>query len=712
MTAARELGRLRRLARLYGVQTSYRDGRKRQVDARPESLLAALRGLGAPVDRVADATPALRQRDYETWCWTIEAVTLAWDGRLDAIELRLPADEATDAVEIEVALEGGGEERRRIALSDAPVSSRTRLAGRDYVALAAPLGMLLPHGYHVLTLRSPGREVSSLVIAAPARAYAAPAGKHWGFFLPLYALHTQRSWGIGDLADLEALVGWSARQGACFVGTLPLLASFLGETPYAPSPYEPVSRLYWNEIFINIDAAVTVLAGWLGEDESVPAATAKAARHLNARETVPHREVMALKRRALTEFTRRKDQGPAANEVAKRFSAARPALNDYAAFRAALETLGPRWREWPSPQRSGSLKASDYDAEAADYHALAQWLTQEQMAHLQHTAHERDVRLYLDLPVGVHPDGYDAWRYQHLFVEKMSVGAPPDLLAPEGQNWGFQPLNPLAQRRDGYTYTRAYLQRHMEAAGLLRIDHAIGLHRLFWIPEGGSGDDGVFVRQPSEELYAVLSLESHRAKSVVVGENLGLVPPEVNRGLARHGIGDMYVQTFAMTGDAKRPLRAPNPESIASFGTHDLAPFAAFWTDEDMALRQRIGVMSQEAAEGLRAARGRDKAALVQYLRERGLTGREATTAEVYRATTRLLGASGARWATLSLEDVWGETRPQNVPGTLEAQHPNWVRRAKYGLEQFESVDDITSAVDVMRSARSDGKEKQNGGTS
>jgi 4-alpha-glucanotransferase len=245
----------------------------------------------------------------------------------------------------------------------------------------------------------------------------------------------------------------------------------------------------------------------------------------------------------------------------------------------------------------------------------------------------------------------------------------------------------------------------MEAAGILRVDHAIGLHRLFWIPEGGSGEDGVFVRQPSEELYAVLSLESHRAKSVVVGENLGLVPPEVNRGLARHGIGDMYVQTFAMTGDAKRPLRAPNAESIASFGTHDLAPFAAYWTDEDLALRQRIGVMSQEAAEGVRAARGRDKAALWQYLRERGLTGREATTAEVYRATTRLLAASRARWATVSLEDTWGETRPQNVPGTLEAQHPNWVRRGKYGLEQFEHLDDITNAVDVMRSARGDGKE-------
>ena len=706
MTAVlRELAALRRLAALYGVQTRYRDAWKQRVDAKPESLLAALRGLGAPVERISDADAALRQREDETRCWQIEPVTLAWNGALEAIELRLPADEVTGEVEIEVALEDGGGERRRIDLSVASVSLKSNTEGRDYVAVEAALGMRLPAGYHNLTLRAKGRELHSLVIAAPSRAYAAPAGKHWGFFLPLYALHSKRSWGIGDLTDLETLVEWSAEQGACFVGTLPLLASFLDEAMYAPSPYEPVSRLFWNEIFTDIDAAVTELAGGLGEDGTVPVATASAARHLNARETVPHREVMALKRRALREFTRRKVQGPAANEVAKRFSVARPALEDYAAFRAALETLGPRWREWPSSQRSGSLSASDYAADTAAYYGLAQRLVQEQMSRLQRTARRRDVRLYLDLPVGVHPDGYDAWRYHHLFVEKMSVGAPPDLLAPGGQNWGFQPLNPAAQRKDGYQYTRAYLKHHMEAAGLLRVDHAIGLHRLFWIPEGGSGADGVFVRQPSEELYAILSLESHRARSVVVGENLGLVPAEVNRGMARHGIGDMYVQTFAMTGDAKRPLRAPHRESIASFGTHDLAPFAAYWTDEDLALRQRIGVLDEEGAEGLRKSRAPGKAALWTYLRERGLVTQEASTAETYKATTRLLAASRARWATVSLEDAWGETRPQNVPGTLESQHANWLHRAKYPIEEFGDLGDITSVVDVMRRVRGEGEE-------
>jgi 4-alpha-glucanotransferase len=698
MTAAGERAALERLAALYGVQTEYLDWRKERIQARTESLIAVLRGLGAPVERMSDVPAAIAQRERETWCRHVEPVLVAWDGALPSVELRLPAAEATGDVEYEVALEGGGTQIGRIGLLNASVSQKANLGDHEYTALLLRIDLTLPPGYHELTLRFGGHELRSLVIAAPLKAYAAPDGREWGVFLPLYALYSRRSWGIGDFTDLRRLVDWAAGQGAGFVGTLPLLASFLENEPYAPSPYQPVSRLFWNEIFIDVEAAFTEMAGNISESVAVPAATAKAARDLNAREAVPYREAMALKRRALTEITRRKDQGPAANGVASR-QAARPAHADYAAFRAALVKLGPRWREWPSPQRSGSLTDADCDADTASFYAFAQGTAASQMAQLSETARQRGARLYLDLPVGVHPDGYDAWRYQDQFVEKMSAGAPPDAFAPQGQDWGFQPLNPNAVREQGYNYVRAYLRHHLEAAGLLRIDHAIGLHRLFWIPEGASGAEGVFVRQPSEELYAVLSLESHRAQSVVIGENLGLVPPEVNQGMARHGIGEMYVQTFAMTGDARRPLRAPKPGSIASFGTHDLAPFAAFWTDEDLAERVRIGAMDSEMTAVVEASRSKGKRALSRHLASRGLAGL-GTARDAYLGTTRLLAESRARWATLSLEDAWGETRPQNIPGTIEEQHANWSRRATYGLEEFASLDDITEVFDVMRSVR------------
>lgn len=549
----------------------------------------------------------------------------------------------------------------------------------------------------------------SLVISAPVKTYSAPAGRYWGVFLPLYALHSRRSQGIGDLTDLGSFVDWASNQGATFVGTLPLLASFLEEL-FEPSPYAPVSRVFWNEIFIDLERAVTELEGGMPEDHTVPAASAQGARRLNARETVPFREVMALKRRVLTQLTRRPTQDPAVNEAGHSNLGARPALRDYATFRAAIEKLGPSWRGWPERQRSGSLTAGDYESETADYFALAQSLAQTQMQDLEALSHERDVRLYLDLPVGVHPDGYDAWRYQRLFVNGMSVGTPPDLFARDGQNWSFQPLNPDEQRRHGYEYVRAYLGHHMQAAGLLRIDHAIGLHRLYWIPEGARGRDGVFVRQPAEELYAILSLESHRHQSAVVGENLGLVPESVDRGMARHGVGHMYVQSFELTGKSRQPLNPPPRNSIASFGTHDLAPFASFWTDQDLEERQRMGIMSPAVANRMRRERRKGKRALASHLRKRGLMGDEDSTKDAYLGTTRLLAESQAKWAMLNLEEAWGDPRPQNVPGTTAEQHPNWVRRSRYSLEEFDEVDDLAETLTLMRNVRGrHGKEKQSG---
>lgn len=694
-----ELAELRRLARLYQIQTEYTDLASRRIEAGPDSVLAALNGLGAEITSVADAGSALRQREHALWNWHLEPVIVAWDGALPGIELRAPALDATGEIELEIFFEGGGARSYRWFAAEAAVGLRHTVGRAEYVALRLGMNLQAPPGYHEVRVRAGGREMRSLVISAPRRAYSPVEERSWGVFLPLYSLHSRRSWGIGDFTDLEALVGWATLRGASFVGTLPLLPAFL-DTPFEPSPYMPVSRLFWNEIFIDPESVVTGLTGGGGEDDVVPAATVEAARRLNAREPVPHREVMTLKRRVLEQLTRLSSQGPAANEAGRGLRVSRPALDDYAAFRAAVERQSPSWRAWPERQRRGSLLPEDYDAATADYYAFAQTVAGEQIARLSQAARARGARLYLDLPVGVHPDGYDAWRYQKQFVEHMSVGAPPDLLAPDGQDWGFAPLNPDAQRRSGYEYVRAYLRHHLSAAGILRIDHAIGLHRLFWIPRGASGRDGVFVRQHSDELYAILSLESQRHEAVIVGENLGLVPPEVNEGLAEHGVSGMYVQLFEFTGDAEQPAKTPPRESIASFSTHDLPTFAAYWTDADLAERQRIGLMDAETEQRTMSERLLEKKALAAHLRGRGLIGDEASEVDVYRGATRLLAESEARRVLLNLEDLWGETRAQNLPGTMADQHTNWTHRARYALEELSSIDDITSTLAMMRKTR------------
>ncbi|HWC30357.1 MAG TPA: 4-alpha-glucanotransferase, partial [Dehalococcoidia bacterium] len=399
---------LTRLARLYHVQTHFTDMSGREVEAQTESLLAALRGLGAPLETIADVPGALRNRETELWHWHLEPVVIAWDGRLHGVELRAPLAEVRGDIEAQITLEDCSTRSYRWDANAAAVGPRHIVDGVEYVILRLGLDLALPSGYHELELRAAGRDLGSLIISAPRRAYSTDEGRRWGVFLPLYSLHTRRSWGIGDFTDLRMLVEWAALRGAGFVATLPLLASYL-EAPFEPSPYVPVSRLFWNEIYIDPEMAVTGLGRVASQDYEVPAATVEAARRLNAREPVPHREVMTLKRRVLEQTTRLPTQGPAANEAGRSSRVVRPALADYASFRAAVERQSPSWRDWPERQRRGSLLPDDFDPAAAAYYAFAQSQASDQIESVSRRARELGTRLYVDLPVGVHPDGYDAW---------------------------------------------------------------------------------------------------------------------------------------------------------------------------------------------------------------------------------------------------------------------------------------------------------------
>jgi 4-alpha-glucanotransferase len=342
-------------------------------------------------------------------------------------------------------------------------------------------------------------------------------------------------------------------------------------------------------------------------------------------------------------------------------------------------------------------------------------------------ARAQGVELYLDLPVGVHADGYDAWRYQDLFVNGASVGAPPDIVTNSGQDWGFAPLHPERLRESGYEYVRRYLAHHFSAAGVLRLDHAMGLLRLYWVPHGMSPADGVYVRYNAEEQFAVLCLESRRAKAAVVGENLGIVPDAVNAGLARHGIGRMYVMSIELTGQPEQPFRRIPRDVVASFGTHDLPMFAAFWQDLDIDERVRLGVLDAGRAVIEREQRQRQKQALVTYLRAKGLLAENdavkdagphpsplpagergsegglegSAIEEVLKGMTAALARSAAKRVLVNLEDLWLETRPQNVPGTTGDQHPNWQRRAVHGLDDFDVLPLLNEVVEMLRKERS-----------
>ncbi|MGH2731429.1 MAG: 4-alpha-glucanotransferase [Actinomycetota bacterium] len=700
--AARYGAELAELARLYRVQASYRDlfGRRRRASG--NAILEAMAALGAPLHRREDIPDALRIRRQELWRRLADPVLVAWEGRAPAIELRLGASTAAATLACRLNLEEGGTHSWSVELANAHQIGQAEVEGAPYVTKALDIPERMVLGYHRLHLELDGQESSVLVISAPARTFVGArhpdeGAREWGVFLPLYALHTRKSWGVGDFSDLQALLDWVSGLGGSLVATLPLLAAFLDE-PFDPSPYAPVSRLFWNELFVDVSRspelpdspeARAVLDSLGGQIES-----------LRAMSLVDYRAGMAAKRRVLeplaASFFSRDSRR---RELFQGFLRATPALEDYAAFRAACERRRAPWPAWPSPARDGELGGRDLSPEGLRYHLYVQWLASEQLESVRQGGREAKAGLLLDLPLGVHPGGYDTWRHREAFVERASAGAPPDDLNSRGQGWGFPPLHPHHIRDQEYRYPIACLRHLLGHARVLRIDHVMGLHRLFLIPEGRDPTGGVYVRYRAEELYAILALESHRAGALIVGEDLGTVPAYVRRAMARRRVQRTYVLQYGLDPDPMRALTAVPAHSLASLNTHDLAPFAAFWESRDIDERLSIGLLDEGNQQAERKRRATLKESLVASLEDLGRLPDPAANlsgAGVAAGCLAQLSASDARIAVANLEDLWGETGSQNVPGTTWEQYPNWRQRARHGLEAFRSMPHVLGTLQQM----------------
>ncbi len=678
---------LYRLARDCGIYTSYRDIAGRRVRAGPDRLLAALRAFGIPIERPEEAGMLLRERRLGRWQRPLEPVYVAWDGRPGPIGLRVPEGLDSGRVRLSLELEGGEVRPLDVDLGACPVLGR----GPDGTGAERAVGLPgpLPLGYHRLRVEAgPGAGAEALVISAPLR--AAPfSGRSWGVFLPLYALQTARSWGLGDFTDLRAFAHGVTGLGGRVVGILPVLAAFL-DGPFEPSPYAPVSRLFWNDLYVDPTAAPN-----FGECGAARGLTSdpefrSALEGLRAGPLVDYRRAYGLKRRVLSllaeDFFGRYPDHP----DFRAFLRERPEVEDYARFRAVGERRRTGWGAWPEALRSGRVGPGDFDEGAFRYHLYAQWLAERQLAALP--------GLYLDLPLGVHPDGYDVWRHRELFVLGTRAGAPPDMFFTGGQDWGFPPLHPERLRAAGYAYFVAALRHPMRRAALLRVDHVMGLHRLFWLPPGLDARDGVYVRYPAEELYAVVTLESVRTGCGVVGENLGTVPPEVNPALERHGLLGMYVLQFELRADG--PPRPPGPNCVAGLNTHDTPTFAGFWSGRDIADRRELGLLDDARAAAEEAARQELRAGVLAFLRAAGLLSPdEDHPAAVLRGLLTFLGRSEAALVLVNLEDLWLEERPQNVPGT-SWERPNWRRKARYAFEEFAVMGDVREILTNLNKIR------------
>jgi 4-alpha-glucanotransferase len=548
----------------------------------------------------------------------------------------------------------------------------------------------LEPGYYRLEMVEEELGAEVTVVVAPAALPETP--RSWGWMLQLYALHSQGSWGIGDLGDLRDFVEWTGREQGADAVLLNPLHAITPVPPVQPSPYTPSSRRFATPLALR----VTDLDLYREASDDVRAQVD--ALRPDAGDRIDHDRVWAAKRSAcelLWHAAGRPEPIAAPDD-----------LWQFAIFCALAERYGSRWSRWPEGLRHPGAPAVDVArrelAPRVAFHAWLQAHVQDQLADVRAVAQEVGVNVVHDLAVGCDPEGADAWAMQDVLALGVHVGAPPDAFSQQGQDWGLPPWRPDRLDATGYAAYRDLLRALLRQADGLRIDHVAGLWRLWWVPPGESPDRGTYVHYDADVMLAVLVLEAWTANAMVIGEDLGTVEPEVTEGIEARNILGSSVLWFTRDIDAPgEPLLPPDewPEqSVATVSTHDLPTASGFLRGEHVRVRADLGLLDDPAAEKARAEL--DRLELVELLREQGLvSGDDPGEDQLVVAMHALLARSRARLVLVSPYDVVGEERQPNLPGTVD-HYPNWKLPLPVSLEELRDDPRVRVVTDELRLAR------------
>lgn len=537
------------------------------------------------------------------------------------------------------------------------------LGRREFVPLDAP------YGYHHLR-RDDGTE--QLVITGPGRCHL-PAGlRTWGWAIQLAATRSRRSWGIGDLADLRELGEWSSAAGAGFVAVGPLGAPNPGPEP-EPSPYYPSTRRFGNPLHVRVEEVPGAMD--LGAELAEVSAAGRA---LNDQRRIDRGRVAALKLRALERiWAATVDRsGLDAWRVERGVS-----LERWATFVMLTERFGAGWRQWPEPFRSPDgpavARATAEDADRVAFHAWIQWCFDRQLADAS-----ASLMRVADMPVGVDPGGFDAWDWQAQLAMDVSVGAPPDRFNRAGQDWGLPPFVPHRLREVAYRPFIETIHAQLRHAGGLRIDHVLGLFRLWWIPSGHDPSRGAYVRSHTDELLEIVALESQRAGAVVIGEDLGTVPAGVREELRRRCLLSTRLALFERVPPSRYPAR-----SFAGVTTHDLPTVAGAWSGSDLLAQEAAGVTPDR--NGLAILRAR--------LFSAAGVAADASLDDLVHALHARLSAAPPTHVAATLEDALRVDERPNLPGTVAPQRDNWSLALPKTLEELDADVRVRSLIDVLQ---------------
>lgn len=682
------------LAQAHGVGTSFWgwDGEERQVDG--GTLVRVLAALGVAASTPEEISGSLQEHEQAPWRRMLPPVIVLQEGQEHHFPVHIPHG---SQVRVWVSTEAG---RPHQALQQEdwtpPREVDGALTGR--ASFAVPAG--LPLGWHTLHAENGDAVAQCPLVVTPRRLTTTAAlgrERNWGLMAQLYSVRSSRSWGIGDFTDLADLAALSAdQQGAGFILVNPLHAA-APVPPLEPSPYLPATRRFFNPLYIRVEgipeygyldpgrrALVESLAERLHpanreaemlDRDSSYAAKLQALEHIYA---VPRSAARAQQFRLFC-----REQGPG--------------LDDFALWCALAEVYPQDSPEWhvalASPQSPEVQRQRERLAGRIGFHRWLQWVCDEQLETAQRSAKKAGMRIGVvhDLAVGVDPRGADAWSLRDVLTSGVSVGAPPDMYNQQGQNWSQPPWHPERLAASGYAAYRDMLRTILRHAGGIRVDHILGLFRLWWIPEGAGPQQGTYVYYDHEALVGILALEAQRAGAIVIGEDLGTFEPWVRDYLAERGIFGTSIVWFERADGVPLPPEHYRRDCLTSVNTHDLPPTAGYLAGEHVALRESLGLLGRPVEEE-RAADAAEQESVLRLLRERGLLpatdddgGRDGggggsagvdgpDPAQVQRTVEALYALTALTPSSLlgvALVDAVGERRTQNQPGTQD-EYPNW----------------------------------------
>lgn len=661
---------LNELAEAFRVTTSYLDWNKKRVEVPESTIRAVLTALDVDLTDPAAAAQAVQD---DAWGRLLPPTVMAIEGEATSVAAHA---EAGASLLLSVELESG--ETRDLTIETAVTDTKT-IGDSDVVALGFELPADLPLGYHTLRAEAGDRTAAAHLIVTPPRLLLPETlgtDPAWGFAAQLYSVRSRASWGVGDLADLAAIAEWSGGLGADYALINPVHAAE-PIAPLEPSPYLPSSRRFFNPLYIHVEDVEEFEALTEEGRAAVEALAAEVHAEVDGSDTIDRDTSWTAKRAAL-ELLHRVERSP---ERQRDFDDYRElhgeSLVRFATWNALATEFGNDARQWPkryhdSEGEAVAAYARDHETDI-DFEMWLQWTLDQQLQSAQDRAGRAGMSLGImhDLAVGVHPGGADAWRLRETYATGIRVGAPPDGFNQRGQDWGQPPWRPDRLAEVGYAPLRDLIQNVLRHAGGVRIDHIIGLFRLWWLPEGTSAAEGTYVRYDHEAMIGILVLEAMRAHAVIVGEDLGVVEDSAREYLLERGVLGTSILWFERDADGD-PLPAEEWRELclASATTHDLPPNAGYLTGEHVKLRDSLGLLTRPVEEEQKAA-AQERDSWLDEVRSRGLLDDDADIDETVLALHRYLALAPSRLLGVALVDAVGDARTQNQPGTKD-EYPNW----------------------------------------